>query len=175
MLVRRLSPMMLAIVVGTLAGSGIIAGKAAPAASKGLGITLFLYGFFDPLKPQFRIPPAIEPWAGPLVGAVTGLVTGATGVFVIPAVPYLGSLRVDRDDLVQALGLSFTVSTHALAAGLALHSAPTKGTGQWRRSWSGTSSVPAVPPRLGCESASQRSGSAVYQVVAGRVEGQGLR
>ncbi len=33
-----------------------------------------------------------ERWAGPAVGAATGLATGATGVFVIPAVPYLGSL-----------------------------------------------------------------------------------
>ncbi|MFX8708325.1 sulfite exporter TauE/SafE family protein, partial [Acinetobacter baumannii] len=43
----------------------------------------------------------------------------ATGVFVIPAVPYLQALGLDRDDLVQALGLSFTVSTVALAVGLA--------------------------------------------------------
>ena len=46
------------------------------------------------------------------------LVTGATGVFVIPAVPYLQALGLERDELVQALGLSFTVSTVALTAGL---------------------------------------------------------
>lgn len=44
--------------------------------------------------------------------------TAATGVFVIPAVPYLQALRLEKDDLVQALGLSFTVSTLALAADL---------------------------------------------------------
>ena len=44
-------------------------------------------------------------------------------MFVIPAVPYLGALGLGRDDLVQALGLSFTVSTLALAAGLAWHGA----------------------------------------------------
>jgi uncharacterized membrane protein YfcA len=54
-----------------------------------------------------------------IVGAATGLVTGATGVFVIPAVPYLQALGLAKDDLVQALGLSFTVSTVALAIGLA--------------------------------------------------------
>ncbi|HCN45542.1 MAG TPA: hypothetical protein DIT18_07675, partial [Pseudomonas sp.] len=43
----------------------------------------------------------------------------ATGVFVIPAVPYLGALDLGRDERVQALGLSFTVSTVALAIGLA--------------------------------------------------------
>ncbi len=37
----------------------------------------------------------------------------------MPAVPYIQSLGFNRDDLVQALGLSFTVSTIALAAGLA--------------------------------------------------------
>ncbi|MBP0444818.1 sulfite exporter TauE/SafE family protein [Roseomonas sp. SSH11] len=122
-LIRRLWPMMLAIVLGTLAGSGVIAGTVAFAAGTGLGAALVLYGLVGLLKPQLRVPPRIEPWAGPLVGAVTGLVTGATGVFVIPAVPYLGSLGLDRDDLVQALGLSFTASTLALAAGLALHGA----------------------------------------------------
>ncbi|HIE1342477.1 TPA: TSUP family transporter [Serratia marcescens] len=60
---------------------------------------------------------------GPLCGLVTGALTGATGVFVIPAVPYLNALGLARDDLVQALGLSFTVSTLALAAGLAWHQA----------------------------------------------------
>ncbi|MNR47861.1 Sulfite exporter TauE/SafE [compost metagenome] len=38
---------------------------------------------------------------------------------MIPAVPYLQSLGLNRDEMVQALGLSFTVSTLALAIGLA--------------------------------------------------------
>ncbi len=122
-LLRRLWPMMLGITAGTLAGSGVITGAAAHAASGALGAALALYGIVGLVKPRLRVPPAAETWAGPLVGAVTGLVTGATGVFVIPAVPYLGSLGLQRDDLVQALGLSFTVSTVALAGGLALHGA----------------------------------------------------
>jgi uncharacterized membrane protein YfcA len=48
-----------------------------------------------------------------------------TGVFVIPAGPYLQALRLDPDELVQSLGLSFTVSTVALAIALA-------GDGQFR-------------------------------------------
>jgi uncharacterized membrane protein YfcA len=101
----------------------VIAGSDAGAATAFLGAALALYGVVGLAKPRLRVPPAAEPWAGPLVGTLTGLVTGATGVFVIPAVPYLGSLGLERDDLVQALGLSFTVSTLALAAGLALHGA----------------------------------------------------
>jgi len=122
-LLRRLWGMMLGVVAGTLAGSGLIAGTAGHAATAALGGALALYGVVGLLKPRLRVPAAAEPWAGPLVGAATGLVTGATGVFVVPAVPYLGSLGLERDELVQALGLSFTISTLALAAGLAWHGA----------------------------------------------------
>lgn len=52
---------------------------------------------------------------------------GATGVFVIPAAPYLQALGLEKDELVQALGMSFTVSTLALAAGLAWHGALSVG------------------------------------------------
>jgi uncharacterized membrane protein YfcA len=45
--------------------------------------------------------------------------TAATGVFVIPAVPYLQALDFDREELMKALGLSFTISTVALAWSLA--------------------------------------------------------
>jgi len=48
----------------------------------------------------------------------TGIVTVATGVFVVPTVPYLQALEMEREDLIQALGLNFTVSTFALAGGL---------------------------------------------------------
>ena len=37
---------------------------------------------------------------------------------MIPAVPYLQALGLGKDQLVQALGLSFSVSTLALAAAL---------------------------------------------------------
>ena len=69
--------------------------------------------------PALRLAARHEPWLGPLCGVLTGAITAATGVFVIPAVPYLQALGLQRDQLVQALGLSFSVSTLALAAGLA--------------------------------------------------------
>jgi len=126
-LLRRFGPMMLAIAAATLAGAGLIAGPPTPSAGTALGAALgaalVLYALIGLARLRLRVPPAAERWAGPLAGAITGLVTGATGVFVVPAVPYLGALDLDRDDLVQALGLSFTVSTLALAAGLALHGA----------------------------------------------------
>lgn len=122
-LLRRVWGMMLGVAGGTLLASGLIASPATHVATSGLGAALVLYAAVGLLNPRLRVPARVEPWLGPLAGAATGVVTGATGVFVIPAVPYIGSLGLERDDLVQVLGLSFTVSTIALAAGLAWHGA----------------------------------------------------
>jgi uncharacterized membrane protein YfcA len=65
------------------------------------------------------VPARLERLLSPVVGLITGTINGGTGIFTIPAVPYLQALGLSKDDLIQALGLSFTVSTIALAAGLA--------------------------------------------------------
>ncbi|MFF7707967.1 TSUP family transporter [Pseudomonas sp. NPDC007930] len=120
---RRLWPMMLGIVLGTVGGAAGLARVDPRWSGVGLGLALILYAAYALRAPQLAVPKAAEPWLGPLVGVLTGLITGATGVFVMPAVPYLQALRLSKDDLVQALGLSFTVSTVALAVGLSGHGA----------------------------------------------------
>ena len=118
-LAKRLWLMMLGIVLGTVAGSSMLAGGNARWTTAGLGMALVIYAGFGLLARQLSVPMRQEGWLSPLVGLTTGAVTGGTGVFVIPAVPYLQALGLGKDDLIQALGLSFTVSTIALAAGLA--------------------------------------------------------
>lgn len=88
-----------------------------------LGAALIFYAIYGLLLRPVAIPPRWEALASPAVGVLTGGATGATGVSVVPAVPYLQSVRLSREDLVQSLGLSFTVSTLALAAGLAARGA----------------------------------------------------
>ncbi|MFC3711483.1 sulfite exporter TauE/SafE family protein [Sphingoaurantiacus capsulatus] len=118
-LIRRLWPMMLGVTIGTLAGLSLLTGGDTRTATAALGGALVAYALYTLVAKPFTVPARAETWASPLVGLTTGAVTGGTGVFVIPAVPYLQSLGLAKDDLVQALGLSFTVSTFALAAGLA--------------------------------------------------------
>ena len=121
-LLRTLWPMQLGVVLGTLAGAWWLGAPAGDGAKVALGAALVAYGAWGLWGVQLPPPsPAVQRIAGPLVGAATGLVTAATGVFVVPAVPYLQALGLPRDELVQAMGLSFTVSTLALALGLALN------------------------------------------------------
>ncbi|PKU23872.1 sulfite exporter TauE/SafE family protein [Telmatospirillum siberiense] len=120
-LLRRLWPMMLAVAAGTVSGSAWIASGDIGLTTTMLGIALVIYSGYTLFARQLGIPRHVEPWLSPVIGAITGIVTGGTGVFVIPAVPYLQALELSKDDLVQALGLSFTVSTIALAVGLGTH------------------------------------------------------
>jgi uncharacterized membrane protein YfcA len=122
-LLRRLWPMQAAVALGTIGGARLFGTVNSPIAVAALGAALALYALSALLPQRLSVPPRHEAWLGPLAGAVTGMVTAMTGVFVIPAVPYLQALKLERDDLIQALGLSFTVSTVALAAALAEDSA----------------------------------------------------
>jgi len=118
-LLRRLWSMQLASALATVATAHWLGAVSSAGAVAGLGAALMLYALTGLAPVRLELPAAVEPWLGPVVGAATGAVTAMTGVFVIPAVPYLHALRLSPDDLVQALGISFTVSTIALAISLA--------------------------------------------------------
>jgi uncharacterized membrane protein YfcA len=119
--VCRLWPMLAGVFVGTLASTSVLTGGETRLSTVGLALTA--YAIYTLLAKPCHIDQTHECWLSPMIGLATGLISGATGVFVIPAVPYVQALGFERDDLVQALGLSFTISTIALAAGLALQDA----------------------------------------------------
>jgi uncharacterized membrane protein YfcA len=143
-LARRLWPMMVGVTAGTIAAAGIIAGDVAGLAEACLGAALALYAVVGLSGFKLVVTPRQERWMAPTIGAATGLVTGATGVFVIPAVPYLQALGLERDELIQALGLSFTVSTIALALGLLRVDA-------WQTHSLGLSALALVPALAGMQ------------------------
>ena len=120
-LMKRLAGLLLGVIVGTLLVGAWLGGDAPRQATGVLGLALAAYALLGLAAIPLHLPARHEPWAGPLVGLATGALTAVTGVFVIPAVPYLGALGLQRDELVQALGLSFSASTLALAVTLGVH------------------------------------------------------
>ena len=117
-MLRRLWPLLAGTCLGTVVGLQVLPAGNAQQAILGLGIALALYAALGLGNVQFSVPKTHEVWIGLLAGIGTGVITVATGVFAIPAVPFIQALHLDRDRLVQALGLSFTVSTLMLAAAL---------------------------------------------------------
>jgi uncharacterized protein len=118
-LARRLWPLLAGICVGTALGVVVLPHDDNGRATVWLGLALVVYAALGLVKVEFFVPRHAETWLGLLMGAATGAITVATGIFVMPGTPYIQSMEFDRDKLVQALGLSFTVSTITLAAALA--------------------------------------------------------
>lgn len=123
LIIRRLWLMMLFVLAGTVAASSLLISINTAWSAFGLGGALIVYAVFALVSPSLTVSKAREKWLSPVIGGLTGVITGTTGVFVMPAVPFLQSLSFSKNELVQALGLSFTVSTLALATGLYLHNA----------------------------------------------------
>lgn len=122
-LAKRFGLMLVLTFTATLAGTSLIVRLDADQITGALGVVLALYATYGLLARPFSLSPLWERRLAPVSGLFTGAITGATGAAVVPLVPFLQSLDLSKDDLVQSLGLSFTVSSLALAIGLAWHGA----------------------------------------------------
>lgn len=120
-LLRRFATLLIGVCVGTALGIGLLTGGATALASVALGTVLASYGILGLISARMKVLPHSEPWLSPLIGLFTGVLSGATGVFAIPAVPYFSALGLEKEELVQTLGLLFTVCTMALTVGLMTH------------------------------------------------------
>lgn len=124
-LLRRFWPLLVTAAVVTILGSGWLAHGNGDTAVILLGIVLILYAASALRNMTINFGNRTERWLGPVVGGLTGAATAATGVSSVPVVPYLQSLNLDQNELIQVMGLSFTVSTIALAINLSVsHHAP---------------------------------------------------
>lgn len=117
-ILRRLWPLLLGTVIGIRLGAGLMTGPYARYGSLVLGVLLIAYGILGLSKRSFHVAPNREKWIGGPVGLITGVISAATGVQVIPSMPYLQAIGMEKDELVQALGVFFTTATLALAVNL---------------------------------------------------------
>ncbi|MGI9521348.1 MAG: sulfite exporter TauE/SafE family protein [Hyphomicrobiaceae bacterium] len=118
MLMRRLAWLLLAVAVFTWLGVRVLATTKTAWLSALFGGLLIVYastGLVRPVIPDLR---RHETWLSPLIGGINGILTGMTGSFVVPGVLYLQSLQLNKNELVQAMGILFTAST--LVLGIAL-------------------------------------------------------
>ena len=117
-IMRRLWPLLLGTVLGIWLNAGSLTGPYAHYLPIALGIILVIYAILGLSRIAFKVARRNEKWVGGLVGVTTGLISAATGVQVIPSMPFLQAIGMEKDELVQALGVFFTTATVALAFNL---------------------------------------------------------
>lgn len=106
-----------------------------------LGLLLAGYGVLGLSKFQFSLSQRWETRLSPAVGLITGVLYGATGLG-ISSLPYIGALKLERDELVQAMGLLFTAMSLSTALALAWF-------GKYQLNIAGTSAAALIPAFIG--------------------------
>src|SRR3954453_7592914 len=117
-IMRRLWPLMVGTVIGIWLNAGLLTGPYAPYGTVTLGVLLVIYAIVGLSRFTFKVARRDEKWVGGIVGLITGVVSAATGVQVLPSMPFMQAIGMEKDELVQALGVFFTVATVALAFNL---------------------------------------------------------
>lgn len=115
---RRLWTLLVAVCIATWFGVRVLAHTDTALLSALLGVLIGVYAALNLIRPHVPEIGGSEIWLSPIIGGVSGVLTGMTGSFVFPGVLYLQALALRRDEFVQAMGILFTVSTAALAASL---------------------------------------------------------
>lgn len=115
---RRFWPMLVAAMIGVVIGLALLTWMETRLAAAALGGVLIVYGLFALRTPNLTLPRHLEKPLGPVTGLLTGIVNGLTGSQLMPVLPYLMALRLDRERFVQAINCSFTLSSLVMAAGL---------------------------------------------------------
>jgi uncharacterized protein len=116
---RRLWPMLLMAGLGIVVGTGALAQSRGSGPAVALGVLIALHGAVSLLAPPLPHPGRHERWLSPLTGLANGLITGFTGSAILPGVLYLQALGLDKERLVQGMGLLFCVSTAILMVAFA--------------------------------------------------------
>lgn len=103
---------------GTVAAAGVLARADTVLLSGLLGVLLCVYAAISMAAPTLPPPGRRERWLSPVVGAASGALTGLTGTFVIPSVLYFQALAMERDMMIQTMGVWFLVATASLGVAL---------------------------------------------------------
>jgi len=84
-----------------------------------LGVIVAIFAAVLYRRLVLSVAPRAEPWAGPVVGAASGLVGGLSMLFGTIYAMYLTGLRLGKETFVAAVALSNTWATVVLAAAMA--------------------------------------------------------
>lgn len=117
-LIRRFWTLFVPTMVFTLPGTMALARVNVSYLTGLLGVMLIVFSTLNLTRFQFHVSRQWERRLNPLMGVASGLLAGMTGAFTVPGVAYLQSTGLRRDELIQAMGMLFTLSTIGLSLSL---------------------------------------------------------
>ena len=115
---RRLWPMLVAIVLGTWAGVHLLISIDRRWLNGVVGTVLVGLGAWLLCRPRIALGRRAERWAGPAIGVFAGLLGGISGMFGPPLIAYLVGLGLSPDAFVKYISVLFLAATGTLLLAL---------------------------------------------------------
>jgi len=116
--VRRFWPLYLASIPGLIIGLTILVTIDVDIAKAILGLVLISYALWALRNRAFSLSVEWERLLKMPAGFCTGLVNGLTGSQVMPVLPYILSLNLNKNAFVQSINISFTLSSLIMLVGM---------------------------------------------------------
>ena len=120
-ILKRIWLFLVALCLFTWLATGIFVKTDPSILTFSLGLILITYATVSLANIRIAVPQNKEKWLSPIFGGMTGISTGLTGTFVVPGVLYLQALGLEKNSLVQGMGICFTTATLALGLSLGGH------------------------------------------------------
>ena len=139
---RRLWPMLVAIVLGTRIGVHLLISIDRHVLNGVVGAVLIGLALWLFRQPRIGLSRSAERWAGPAVGLMAGTFGGLSGMFGPPLIAYLVGLGVHPDLFVKYISILFLAATGTLLLALG-------GTGTLSLTDLAISAAAMVPIQLG--------------------------
>ena len=115
---KRFWPLYLSALPGLVLGILFLTHSRNEAPKCVLGVVLLIYGVWGLKAGMLPLSSKREKQLMLPIGLTSGLVNGATGSQIMPIMPYLLSLKMDKELFVQTINCAFTINTLVMMAWL---------------------------------------------------------
>ena len=112
--IRRFWPLVLAMLIGTVAGAHVLTALDAASLNLLVGTLVVLFTLSSVMNPELRLPVRFERGVGVVAGAIGGFMGGIAALFGPPIILYLTSLRLDRETFVGVISSIYLCSAVGL-------------------------------------------------------------
>lgn len=86
-----------------------------------VGTLIIIYSVMSLARFKFPAPGAHEKFWTPAIGVIGGVLGGMSGMFAMPAVPYMQTLGLDREQLIQSIAIWFVAGAVVMLAVLGVN------------------------------------------------------
>lgn len=116
-MLKRFWPVIVCLIGGTFVGTALFAALDRQVLLLTVGVLAIVLSTFSILQPHVTIPRRREPWLGPPVGFVAGVIGGMSTLFGPLLAVYVVGLKLPRDDFVKAISLLYLIAAVCLTLG----------------------------------------------------------